>query len=81
MRTLHDPKADQRTEEAFEKSHAHLIDDAEVVAKVPNPTAPISVRLSPPLLERIDRLARKEGRTRSNLMQRILWEYIRSHKN
>lgn len=51
MRTLHDAKPDQRTEEAFEKSRARLIDDAEVVAKVPNPTAPISVRLSTPLLE------------------------------
>jgi hypothetical protein len=81
MRTLHDREADQRTEEAFEKSHAHLIDDAEVVAKVPNPTAPISVRLSTPLLERLDRLAEKEGRTRSNLMQRILWEYVRTHKD
>ena len=81
MRTLHDPKADQRTEEAFEKTHAHLIPDAEVVAKVPNPTSPISVRLSAPLLLRLDRMAEKEGRTRSNLMQRILWEYIRSHKD
>jgi predicted DNA binding CopG/RHH family protein len=81
MRTLHDHKSDQRTEEDFEKSHADLIADAEIVAKEPNPTSPISLRLSAPLLERIDRLAATEGRTRSNLIQRILSEHIRSHKD
>jgi predicted DNA binding CopG/RHH family protein len=53
---------------------------AEVVTKAANPTAPISLRLSTPLLERIDKLAGREGRSRSNLIQRILWEYVWGRK-
>jgi hypothetical protein len=64
-------------EAEFSKSYAESMDDVEVVAKLPNPTSPISLRLSAPLLDRIDRLAVTEGRTRSNLIQRILWEHIR----
>ncbi len=55
--------------------------NAEVIQKAPYPTAPISIRMSAPLLKNIDRLAAAEGRTRSNLIQRILWEYIRSHRS
>jgi predicted DNA binding CopG/RHH family protein len=54
---------------------------AEVVTKAANPTAPISLRLSAPLLERIDKLAAHEGRSRSNLIQRILWEYFRRNND
>jgi hypothetical protein len=67
-------------EAAFEKSNPDLIEDAEVVAKLPSPTAPISLRLSAPLLERIDRLAVTEGRIRSNLIQHILWQHIREKR-
>ena len=38
--------------------------------------APISVRLSEPLLERLDRIAAREHRKRSNLIQHILWEFV-----
>lgn len=37
---------------------------------------PISIRLSEPLLERLDRIAASEHRNRSNLIQHILWEYV-----
>jgi CopG-like RHH_1 or ribbon-helix-helix domain, RHH_5 len=78
MRTLSKRTSPEATEAAFEKSNPDLIADGEVVAKLPNPTSPISFRLSAPLLERIDRLAVTEGRTRSNLIQHILWEHIRA---
>ena len=41
--------------------------------------SPFSVRLSPPLLEQLDRLAKKENRKRGNLIQTILWEYVHKH--
>lgn len=37
---------------------------------------PISIRLSEPLLERLDRIAARQHRKRSNLIQHILWEYV-----
>jgi hypothetical protein len=37
---------------------------------------PISIRLSRPLLEALDRIAEREHRKRSNLIQHILWEYV-----
>ncbi len=37
---------------------------------------PISIRLSPALLKRLDRIAEREHRKRSNLIQHILWEYV-----
>ena len=53
--------------------------NAELVVGVHSPSAPISVRLSPALLERLDRLA-TEHRTRGNLIQHILWEHVLKHK-
>ncbi|MEA2689089.1 MAG: CopG-like 1 or ribbon-helix-helix domain, 5 [Candidatus Eremiobacteraeota bacterium] len=40
---------------------------------------PISVRLSAPLLERLDRIAAAEHRKRGNLIQHVLWEFVRRH--
>ena len=40
---------------------------------------PVSFRASAPLLEALDRLGQKEHRTRANLIQFILWKYIRDH--
>jgi predicted DNA binding CopG/RHH family protein len=71
---------EQRAEAALEQSLVDEIDNAEIVTKAVNSTAPISIRLSAPLLERVDRLAAADGRTRSNLIQRILWEYVHSHE-
>ncbi|HTD33409.1 MAG TPA: ribbon-helix-helix protein, CopG family [Candidatus Elarobacter sp.] len=45
----------------------------------PNPNPPISIRLSAPLIERLDRLAAREHRKRSNLIQHILWEYVHAN--
>ncbi len=74
-----DPLIKEQAAEAFlEQSFADRFDEGEVIKKAPNPTAPISIRLSAPLLEKIDNLAETQGRTRSNLIQRILWEHIRS---
>jgi hypothetical protein len=58
-------------------SDPHRRDKASVLL---SDTAPISLRLSAPLLERIDKLADREGRSRSNLIQRILWGYVRGGK-
>lgn len=64
--------------EDLERPHAEDIRNAEVVKVRPGRyDAPISVRLSEPLLKRLDRLATKENRKRGNLIQHILWEYVR----
>lgn len=59
------------------RSQDRDIDDAEaVVATRGAGPAPISIRLSEPLLQRLDKMAAREHRTRSNLIQHVLWEYI-----
>lgn len=67
-------------EHILSRDNADLIDRAEIVQSSRPSTAPISVRLSAPLLERIDRIAAREHRKRGNLIQYILWEYVRSHE-
>lgn len=42
--------------------------------------APVSVRLGATLLERLDRFAEQEHRTRGNLIQHVLWEYVRARE-
>jgi hypothetical protein len=37
---------------------------------------PVSVRLSKPLLDGLEAVARNEYRSRSNLTQRILWAHV-----
>ncbi len=62
----------------LERSQAQDIANAEIVKIRPGLyNAPISVRLSEPLLKRLDRIATKENRKRGNLIQHILWEYVR----
>jgi hypothetical protein len=64
----------------LEKSQADKIANAEIVASSRQASgSPFSVRLSAPLLERLERLARQEHRKRGNLIQHILWEYIKAH--
>jgi hypothetical protein len=41
--------------------------------------SPVSVRLSAPLLEALDQLAREQHRKRGNLIQHILWEYVQAN--
>ncbi len=56
----------------------------EVVVSTESVTSgspPISIRLSPPLLVALDRLAASQHRKRSNLIQHILWEYVHKHND
>ena len=50
------------------------------VTAEPNPNPPVSIRFSVPLLERLDRLAARQHRTRSNLIQHVLWEYVHANE-
>jgi len=54
------------------------MDEAEVVRGEPARTAGTSLRLSLPLLQILDEMAGEQHRTRSNLIQHILWDYVRS---
>ena len=64
----------------LEKSQPDKIASAEIVASSrPASGSPFSVRLSAPLLERLERLAHQEHRKRGNLIQHILWEYVKAH--
>ena len=63
----------------LEKSQAQEIANAEIVTGERGGSPPFSVRLSAPLLERLDQIARRENRKRGNLIQHILWEYVRAH--
>ncbi len=61
----------------LERSQPDEIKKAErVVGKAGSGSAPISIRLSKPLLERLDLIAAREHRTRANLIQHILWTYL-----
>ncbi len=66
-------------ESSLDRSHADELARAAVVRAEPNPNPPISIRLSAPLIERLDRLAAREHRKRSNLIQHILWEYVHAN--
>lgn len=71
----------EAAEALLRKSHAEQISKSDVVRGTSYPNPPISVRLSAPLLERLDRIANTEHRTRGNLIQHILWEYVRGRDN
>jgi hypothetical protein len=72
--------ADEEAEEILIRlSSADLIDQAEPVCVAPR-IAGTSLRLSVPLLRQLDILAKAQHRTRSNLIQYILWEYIRTRR-
>jgi hypothetical protein len=75
----HDYKMTSKQEAADEilsRSHADRIAAAEIVLAAPNPNSPTSLRLSAPLLERLDRIAELQHRKRVTLIQHILWEYV-----
>lgn len=63
----------------LERSQPEEIAQAALVIGRHSASAPISVRLSAPLLDRLDRLAAAEHRKRGNLIQHILWQYVRRH--
>ena len=66
----------QAADALLSQSQADRIDKAEWVESEPPPNDPISIRLTPPLLERLDRMAEKQNRKRSSLIQHILWEHV-----
>jgi hypothetical protein len=47
-----------------------------VTTPVRNPNPPITIRMMPRLVERLDRLALTQHRSRANLIQHVLWEYV-----
>lgn len=51
-------------------------DIERVIGKRVAGSVPTSLRISKPLLERLDRIAIKQHRSRSNLIQHILWAYV-----
>jgi predicted transcriptional regulator len=55
---------------------------AKTVRGEPDPNPPISIHMSEPLVERLDRIAEAQHRPRSSLIQQILWEYVyaRAHE-
>jgi hypothetical protein len=60
------------------RSQADDITRAEIV-KGTRSESPVSVRLSAPLLEALDRLSHEQHRKRGNLIQHILWEYVEAN--
>jgi hypothetical protein len=59
------------------RSQPEQIAKAELIVGKPGAAPPpISIRLSEPLLDALDRIAEREHRRRSNLIQHILWEYV-----
>jgi Ribbon-helix-helix protein, copG family len=73
------PRNPARAKSGLDRSHADELATAEIVRAAPHPSAPVSIRLSAPLLERLDRIAETQHRKRSNLIQHILWEYVHGH--
>lgn len=71
-------KSPTQMRQELARSQAEDIERAEIVKGVRS-ESPISVRLSAPLLEALDRLAHKEHRKRGNLIQHILWEYVQGN--
>jgi hypothetical protein len=61
------------------KSHADKVGEAEIVRGAAHPNPPVSVRLSVPLLEHLDRIAAAQHRKRGNLIQHVLWEFVRAY--
>jgi metal-responsive CopG/Arc/MetJ family transcriptional regulator len=62
----------------LEHSQADKIARAERVT-VSNPVSPVSVRLSDALIEALDRIAQEHHRSRGNLIQYALWEYVKAN--
>jgi len=69
-------KTHAQMERELARSRPEPIAGGEIVKKSKRPEPPVSVRLSAPLLEALDHIAEQQHRTRSNLIQHILWEYV-----
>ena len=69
----------EAAEELLADDRPEDIEQAQIVHGEAGALFPTSIRLSAPLVESIDLLARAQHRKRSNMIQYILWEYIHSH--
>jgi hypothetical protein len=63
-------------ERILAQDHSEKIGSAEISKKLPNPNPPITIRMMPNLVKRLDRLAIAQHRSRANLIQHVLWEYV-----
>ena len=71
----------RRADAILDEMNAEDMADAQLVTGDPRPgTAGTSVRLSIPLLRILDIMAKEQHRTRSNLIQHILWDFVRSRR-
>jgi hypothetical protein len=76
MRRKADAKNTDQAESMLAKDRTASIPGPSGVRMKPKHNPPTSIRLSAPLLERLDRLAAAQHRTRGNLIQHILWEHL-----
>jgi hypothetical protein len=68
-------KSKEQIVRELEQDQSAEIERAEIVRGAKS--QPIAFRASAPLLEALQRLAEVEHRSRGNLIQYILWKYIR----
>lgn len=80
--TTHTASEIERTERLLNEDQTAFLERGEFVRGEPATRAPgpTSVRLSKPLLDAIDALAQTQDRKRGNLIQHILWEYVRAQQ-
>jgi hypothetical protein len=63
-------------EEILAKDHSKFDDWERVTTKAdPKHNPPITIRMMPRLVERLDRIAAAQHRSRSSLIQHVMWEY------
>jgi hypothetical protein len=72
-------KTRREMEAELKRSQPEEIERAQAVRGAV--TQPVTFRASAPLLDRLDALAKREHRTRANLIQHILWTYIHDHES
>jgi predicted DNA-binding ribbon-helix-helix protein len=64
----------------LEQSQEDEIGLAEPIKVQQKPAPPTSVRLSPPLLKKLQEMASSEHRTLGNLIQHILWDFVQNRE-
>lgn len=78
---MHTQTKSEAAEALIAADQSENIERGEIVRATAAPaSSPTSIRFSAPLLEALDGIARVEHRTRGNLVQHVLWEYVRSRK-
>jgi hypothetical protein len=61
----------------LEQSQVDDIARAEPIVLARRPAPPTSVRLSPPLLKKLQEIAAAEHRSLGNLIQHVLWDFVK----